>query len=119
MKLSRPTGNEPVNLDEIDLVDARLYGEGDPHVLWHALRQRDPVHWQQVGPDLGFWSVTKFDDVSRVLRDFNTFTSQHGTLLNLLGKEDPASGQQLPATDPPRHTRMRAPIQRALNSRIL
>jgi len=119
MKLSRPTGWEDINLNEIDLVDPALYGTGDPHLLWHALRERDPVHWQQVRPGLGFWSTTKYDHVCRVLRDYQCFTSQNGTLLNLLGKKDPASGQQLPATDPPRHTKMRSPIQRALNSKII
>jgi cytochrome P450 len=119
MKLSRPTGDEILELDDVDLVNPALYGQGDPHAVWHALREGDPVHWQQVGSHLGFWSVTKFDDVSLVLRDHRIFTSQNGTLLNLLGKKDPASGQQLPATDPPKHTRMRSPVQRALNSKIL
>ncbi|CRK56748.1 putative cytochrome P450 hydroxylase [Alloactinosynnema sp. L-07] len=119
MKLTRPTGQEPIDLDTVDLVDPALHGEGDPHAIWHAMRERDPVHWQWVAPGLGFWSATKFDHVTRVLRDHHVFTSEHGTLLNLLGKKDPASGQQLPATDPPKHTRMRSPIQRALNGKIL
>jgi cytochrome P450 len=119
MKLTRPTGAEPIDLEMVDLVDPALHGKGDPHAIWHAMRERDPVHWQQVRPGLGFWSATTFDDVTRVLRDHHVFTSEHGTLLNLLGKKDPASGQQLPATDPPKHTRMRSPIQRALNGRIL
>lgn len=119
MKLTRPTGTEPIDLNTVDLVDAAVHGEGDPHAIWHAMRERDPVHWQQVTPELGYWSATTFVDVTRVLKDHHVFTSEHGTLLNLLGKKDPASGQQLPATDPPKHTKMRSPVQRALNSRIL
>ncbi|MGH3759337.1 cytochrome P450 [Actinophytocola sp.] len=119
MKLTRPTGAEDIDLDSVDLVDAAIHGEGDPHAIWHAMREHDPVHWQQVTPELGFWSATTFVDVTRVLKDHHVFTSEHGTLLNLLGKKDPASGQQLPATDPPKHTKMRSPVQRALNSRIL
>jgi hypothetical protein len=119
MRLSRPADQEAVDLEKADLADPVLYGEGDPHAVWRAMRERDPVHWQQGHDGLGFWSVTTYDDVSRVLRDYTDFTSEHGTLLNLLGKEDPASRRQLPATDPPRHTRMRSPIQRALNSRII
>ncbi|WAP57768.1 cytochrome P450 [Streptomyces sp. S465] len=119
MRLTRPTGTEPIDLAHFDLVDPALHGEGDPHAIWHAMREREPVPWQQVTPKLGFWSATKFDDVARVLRDHHVFTSEHGTLLNLLGKKDPASRRQLPATDPPRHTRMRSPIQRALNAKVL
>lgn len=119
MRLTRPTGQEPVDLKTVDLVDPAVHGLGDPHAIWHAMRQREPVHWQEVDGDLGYWSTTLYDDVARVLRDHTTFTSEHGTLLNLLGKKDPASRQQLPATDPPRHTQMRSPVQRALNGRIL
>jgi cytochrome P450 len=119
MRLTHPTGDEAIDLDKVDLVDPVLHAEGDPHAIWLAMRTHDPVHWQQLRPDLGFWSATAFDDVARVLRDHTAFTSEHGTLLNLLGRKDPAGGKQLPATDPPRHTRMRSPIQRALNGRAV
>ncbi len=119
MRLTHPTGDEAIDLDKVDLFDPVVHAEGDPHAIWLAMRTHDPVHWQQLRPDLGFWSATAFDDVARVLRDHTAFTSEHGTLLNLLGRKDPAGGKQLPATDPPRHTRMRSPIQRALNGRAV
>ncbi|MCA2219348.1 cytochrome P450 [Jidongwangia harbinensis] len=119
MRLSPPTGRERVDLDEVDLIDPRLYGEGDAHPVWRVMRERAPVRWQDAGPGLGFWSVTSWADVSRVLRDHTAFTSEHGTLLNLLGKGDPAGGRQIAATDPPRHAAMRAPVQRALSVRSM
>jgi cytochrome P450 len=119
MRLTHPSGDEPIELDTVDLVDPVLHAEGDPHAIWLAMRTHDPVHWQQIRPDLGFWSATSYNDVERVLRDHTAFTSEHGTLLNLLGRQDPAGGRQLPATGPPRHTRMRSPIQRALNGRTV
>lgn len=119
MRLTHPTGDEPIDLDAVDLVDPVVHAQGDPHAIWLAMRTHEPVHWQQVRPDLGFWSATTFDDVATVLRDHTAFTSEHGTLLNLLGRQDPAGGRQLPATDPPKHTRMRAPIQRALSGRVM
>ncbi len=61
-----------------------------------------------------FWSVTSYGDVTEVLRDAMTFTSERGTLLYLLGRDDPAGGSQLVVTDPPRHTTLRRPLQRAL-----
>ncbi|WNV85481.1 cytochrome P450 [Umezawaea sp. Da 62-37] len=108
------TGGDTIDLDSVDLVDPRMYSHGDPHPIWAEMRRREPVRWHPVGSDLGFWSVTTFEAGSWVLRDHETFTSQRGTLLNLLGKDDPAGGQQMAATDPPRHTRMREPLQRAL-----
>jgi cytochrome P450 len=103
-----------IDLDAVDLTDPRLYSQGDAHSIWRALRLRDPVRWHPVSDSLGFWSVTSYQESDRVLRDHTCFTSQRGTLLNLLGKDDPAGGRQLAATDPPRHTRMREPLQRAL-----
>ncbi|MET7990798.1 cytochrome P450 [Amycolatopsis sp. NPDC005232] len=114
MRLNRPLDPATVDLDSVDLVDSRLYGHGDPHSVWHAMRDRDPVRWHPVGDDLGFWSITKMEDADLVLRDHTRFTSQRGTMLFLLGKDDPARGRQMAATDPPRHNRMRVPLQRAL-----
>lgn len=105
---------EEIDLDRADLTDPQLYRSGEPHAIWHAMRRRSPVHWQPVPGAGGFWSITKYRDAEQVLRDTRTFTSEGGTLLTLLGKGDPASRQQLSTTDPPRHTEMRAPLQRAL-----
>jgi cytochrome P450 len=58
--------------------------------------------------------VVKYHDADQVLRDAATFTSERGTLLNILGVEDPAGGRQIAATDPPRHTVMRARLQKAM-----
>ncbi|MFI2609229.1 cytochrome P450 [Kitasatospora sp. NPDC018619] len=98
-----------------DLTDPGLYSRGEPHEVWRRLRAHDPVHWQ---PDSerrgGYWVVTRYADVERVLHDYSAFTSERGTLLNLLGRGDPAAGQQLAATDPPHHDRARIPLKQAL-----
>ncbi|XIG80399.1 cytochrome P450 [Streptomyces sp. SGAir0957] len=96
-----------------DLADPALYSDRDPHTLWTGLRRDDPVarHEKDGHP---YWSVTRYADVDRVLREHATFTSQRGTLLYLLGRGDPAGGHQMAATDPPRHTSLREPLQRAL-----
>ncbi|WP_260174566.1 cytochrome P450 [Streptomyces sp. PanSC19] len=117
MKLDHSVSPDDVDLEATDLTDSDLYAHGDPHSVWTAMRHRDPVRWQQVDEDRGFWSVTKFADVDLVLRDHTLFTSERGTMLFLLGKQDPAGGRQMAATDPPRHTRMREPLRRALTAR--
>ncbi|MFC0098358.1 cytochrome P450 [Micromonospora marina] len=99
----------------LDLADPTIHATDDPHAAWRWARAHAPVSWQPTG-GLGFWSVTRHADVRIVLRDHQTFTSERGTLLTLLGKPDPASGRQLAATDPPRHTRMRAPLHGQLDT---
>ncbi|MGI5150111.1 cytochrome P450 [Plantactinospora sp. CA-294935] len=103
----------------LDLIDPGLYAHRDPHPIWQGLREHDPVHWQQAGPELGFWSVTRYADVDHVLRRHDLFTSEEGSLLTLLGRGDPAGGRQIAVTDPPRHSQMRDRLQRAMTKRSL
>ena len=125
MRLTRPDRDPPPSTvdaavdaaGDADLADPMVYADGDPHAVWYRLRRTDPVSWRRTGDRLGYWSVTRYADVDRVLRDHRSFTSTRGTFLNVLGRPDPASGRQLAATDPPRHTVMRSPLQQALSIR--
>lgn len=119
MRLSRPLDAPRIDLDSVNLIDSSLYSSGDPHAVWAQMRREDPVRWQPVGDELGFWSVVRFADGELVLRDHTRFTSQRGTMLFLLGKDDPARGRQMAATDPPQHSRMREPVQRALTNKAV
>jgi len=108
-----------LHLDQADLVDARLYSDGDTYRLWRELRALDCLHWHQVDSDRGFWSIVHYHEADRVLRDTTTFTSERGTLLDLLGTDDPAGGRQLAVTDPPLHTARQARLKRALTSKAV
>jgi cytochrome P450 len=109
-----PPASCPFAPDAVDLLDPGLYQDRDPHRVWAELRRHEPVSRQTSADGHGFWSVTRYADADQVLRDHDTFTSERGTLLYLLGRDDPAGGRQMAATDPPRHTELREPLQRAL-----
>jgi cytochrome P450 len=104
----------PIHPGRPDLVDPVLHADGDAHEIWRAMRGVNELGWQQVDAERGFWSVVTFEDAEFVLRDHAMFTSERGTLLDLLGTDDPAGGRQLAVTDPPRHTAMRTRLQKAL-----
>jgi cytochrome P450 len=108
-----------VHRGSADLVDPTLYSDHKVHDIWRELRSLDRLHWQQVDEQRGFWSVVGYHDADRVLRDTSTFTSERGTLLDLLGTDDPAGGQQLAVTDPPRHTERQARLKRALTNKAV
>jgi cytochrome P450 len=80
-------------------------GLADPEGLYGRLRARCPVaHSTRYG---GFWAVTRYRDVQRVLRDPATFSSASGIVI----PRNPASGRRPPLHyDPPEHTAYRKVI---------
>ena len=65
-----------IPLEKIDVSDAELF-ETDTHWgYFERLRKEAPVHFcaeSDYGP---YWSVTRFDDIVRVEKDPETFSSE-------------------------------------------
>ncbi|MFI6644597.1 cytochrome P450 [Streptomyces sp. NPDC050504] len=108
-----------VDLDRVDLFDLDLYASGDPHPIWDAMREEAPLHHQVLPDGREFWSVTRYDDVCRVLGDHREFTSERGTVPTHLGTDDVAAGTLMTSTDPPRHTEVRRPLNARLTARAV
>lgn len=107
MKITTPDPGARIELDDVDLADTSLYTSGDAHLVWQTLREQQPVFWQSSAEGPGFWAVTKWADVRRVLSEHETFSSERGTAISMLGAPDPAAGLMMQATDPPRHQQIR------------
>lgn len=121
MRISTPPF-EPENVRDADLLDSAYYASGNPHALWDRLRREEPAYYSD--PKDGrepFWVLTRYADVARVLREYESFTSRRGTMLCIvdLGMPDIASDQMMPDTDPPRHRQLREPLSRALSPRAI
>ncbi|GAA4463396.1 cytochrome P450 [Phytohabitans houttuyneae] len=115
MRITPTLADDRVPLDTIDLFDPARYAAGSQHAAWRTLREQAPV-WRQAGPDgRPFWSVTRYDDVLRVIKDHRTFSSEHGTILAVLGG-DPAGGRTINLMDPPRHGAVRVPTMTLLST---
>ncbi len=115
------------DLASVDLSDLSLWQDGPPHELFTRLRREHPVHWSPLGGfpwEAGFWSVTRYEDIAWVGRDWETFSSERGGILAVNqfmetpppgAPEDPLALQRLMmiSQDPPRHDRLKALVQRA------
>ncbi|MFE1327383.1 cytochrome P450 [Streptomyces sp. NPDC058735] len=114
-----PGPKRALDLDSVDLFDLDLYSSGDPHPIWDAMRAKAPLHHQVLPDGREFWSVTRYEDVRRVLSDHREFTSERGTVPTHLGTDDVAAGVLLTSTDPPRHTEVRRPLGSRLTARAV
>ncbi|MFD9894487.1 cytochrome P450 [Amycolatopsis sp. NPDC059027] len=114
-----PGAGHTVDLDRVDLFDPALYASGDPHAVWDVMRAEAPLRHQVLPDGRAFWSVTRYEDVCRVLGDHRVFTSERGTVVTQLGQDDIASGKLMTSTDPPRHTQVRRAISGRLTARAL
>ena len=84
----------------------------DPYPFYAHLRHEAPV--APLGL-MDLWGVARYDDVVRVLRDPDTFSSVVG-LRRLAGEDLPPS---MLFNDPPMHTRLRGLIAKAFTPRVV
>ncbi len=95
---------------KIDLLSVASFAHGQPHDQFRWLRANEPVYWHEEPNGLGFWVVTRYDDVCTVSRDPKTYSSYAGGIaiedMNAEGLA--ASRNMMLFMDPPQHTRYRA-----------
>lgn len=111
MRITAPSPGSRVRLDQVDLASTDLYTSRDAHLVWQTLRAERPVFWQARHDGEGFWAVTRWPDVRRVLAEHQTFSSESGTAIAMLGGPDPAAGLMMHSSDPPRHTQFRGKLR--------
>ncbi len=96
-------------LDGIDLANPDNYVEGVPFDWFDHLRHDAPVAWHpEPAPNHGFWAVTRYDDLTQIHMDWETFSSETGAVaLEELDPEQLEVRKTMLETDPPRHTELR------------
>ena len=89
----------------------------DPYPTYHRLRAEDPVHHSP----LGFWVLTRYEDVSSVLRDPRFVKEPLAALVAArFGAEVPRGvGLSMLDRDPPDHTRLRSLVSTAFTPRVV
>ena len=89
----------------------------DPYPTYHRLRAEDPVHHSP----LGFWVLTRYEDVSAVLRDPRFIKEPLAALVAArFGADVPRGiGLSMLDRDPPDHTRLRSLVSKAFTPRVV
>jgi len=86
----------------------------DPYPTYHRLRAEDPVH----RTTMGFWILTRYDDVATVLRDARFGRKGFDELIRDRFGEN-TFDQAMLFRDPPDHTRLRALVNKAFTPRVI
>jgi cytochrome P450 len=105
---STPTLDGPVAWDPLD-----TRYKADPHAIWRRLRDEAPLYYNA---DLDFYALSRFADTDAAHRDAKTFSSAHGTVLEMMTPELMEGGMMI-FLDPPDHTRLRRLVSKAFTPR--
>ncbi len=105
----------------IDLYDPDLYAVAPPHQVFAELRRTQPVYFQEMPGEPGYWAVLKHADVVHVAREPTLFSASEGGVV--LENLDPARLEMmrnmLLAMDPPRHVDYRRPLAPQFKARVI
>src|SRR5262245_42139682 len=95
------------------VLEREHWGDGPPLELFKRMRSECPVHWTSEVTELpaakGFWSVTRADDVHKVSRDWETYSSELGGVV-VIDEVFPIelARAMFIGMDPPKHDRLKA-----------
>src|SRR6187200_565490 len=65
----------------VDLASPDAFVDGAPHEALTELRRTDPVHWQPMDGEPGFWAVLRHADVAHVARHTEIFSASEGGII--------------------------------------
>jgi cytochrome P450 len=81
--------------------------DANPFPYYEVLREQYPCYWSESGK---LWILSRYDDIVQAARDWETFSSSQGNMIDELPGR---AGATLGTTDPPRHDRLRTLSQAA------
>jgi cholest-4-en-3-one 26-monooxygenase len=103
-----------VQPERLDLADPDNWIEAVPHDGFDKLRELEPVSFHTRADGLGFWALTRYEDIATAGKDWKTFSSLRGFTI-----DDPVGGSELMMTsmDPPRHDHLRRLVNQGFTPR--
>src|SRR5581483_3181506 len=104
------------DLENVLVSERAIWLEGPPHELFSQLRAGCPVHWtstiSEYPNEAGYWSVTRAEDIHKVSRDWQTYSSELG---GITAVTDVFPIELMRAMfigmDPPKHDRLKMLFQ--------
>ena len=86
----------------------------DPYPIYRWLRDHAPLYRNE---RMGFWALSRYQDVLGALLDWQTYSSAEGILLERLDPKHMEAVPMMNFLDPPRHDRLRRLVSRVFTPR--
>jgi cytochrome P450 len=111
----------PAETIDVDIYDRSRYADGAPHEVFAHLRRTDPVHWQEMPDQPGYWALLTHADVLFASRRHDLFSSELGGITVEDMDPDALAGMRdmLLGMDPPRHRIMRKPLVPSFSKKVI
>jgi cytochrome P450 len=110
-----------VESHHVDIYDPDWYLGDTVHETFAELRRTDPVHWQDMPGEPGYWAVLRHADLVHVARHPQIFSAWLGSIV--LEDLDPERldmmRHMLLVMDPPQHTSYRQPLAPNFTPRVI
>ena len=103
------------------LWDPDVFVAGPPHEFLAELRRTQPVYWQDMPDEPGFWAVLTHADLTAVAREPVLYSASEGgvVLENLAPDRLEQMRGMLLAMDPPKHVDYRRPLAPSFKARVI
>ncbi|MFY1713131.1 cytochrome P450 [Tritonibacter mobilis] len=98
-----------------DLSSHDAFAGGAPHNTFARLRRDDPLHWTDYPDGQNFWSVTRYDDITKMNKNTEVFSSARGIRMEDQTYEEYLARRTFQETDPPDHSKVRMKLLKAFS----
>ena len=102
-----------------DLSSHDSFVNGPPLNTFARMRREDPVAWCDYAEGKGFWSITRYEDISTLNRDSALMSSARGIRMEDQTYEEYLARRTFQETDAPDHTRVRKLVAKAFSQPMI
>ncbi len=95
------------------------FANGAPYNTFARLRREDPCHWSDFDGGQGYWSITRHEDIDKLIRDTETFSSARGIRMEDQTYEEYMARRTFQETDGTDHRKVRMKVAKAFSPKVV
>ena len=109
----------PTDDGHADLSSHDTFADGPPHNTFRRMRSEAPLEWSDWDGGLGFWNVTRHEDIVMLNRNTALLSSARGIRMEDQSYEEYLARRTFQETDPPEHMATRIKVAKAFSAPVV